>query len=411
MYEYNQNKPPDHFWLNKNNEIIAIYRHDWGHVFAQDVKKFFPEVAYEVWRMDYRADKEYVHVFEDGVIHRSFPAQINSFREGFKKSVFWTSKELLEKISQYINNSKKDLICHIPVDFSPLSYIILKNFKGRIAFLHTSHLNPKLLKPDIYTVHILKFLHRLRMRHTYHNHLKLLTEIAVPVDRLEFFKRNTRANVYKLNSLNFDFNFANKRISKLKARQKLKLNPESFLIFSSSRLVPEKQIDKMIVSLSKSKDLDFVCIISGAGEVQYEQYLKRLVTDLNLCSKVSFVGFLTDKLIYYYCASDVFITTSGSESGPVSAIKAMALDIPVISTDTGITYYLLKVHKAGLILDRQNSDTWADKIKEVIQGKIPEIIDSNILKREYDHEKSIKQLVGYYRKSLKNWYNNRNLRI
>ena len=74
-YEYKDGPKPDFFWLNNKNQQIGIWRIDRGHVFAQDVKTFFPETEFEVWRPDYRAEKEYVHTFEDGVIHRSFPAQ------------------------------------------------------------------------------------------------------------------------------------------------------------------------------------------------------------------------------------------------------------------------------------------------------------------------------------------------
>lgn len=405
-YEYGTTLKPDHSWVNSKGEIIGVWRQDWGHVFAKDVKRFYPEVEFEVWRPDYRAEKEYMHVFKDKVIHRSFPAQMKKFRFGLKRTEFWTSRELVDKLDLFISedHKSKDLLCHIPLDFSYLSNILLKKFKTRLPFLHTSHLNPQLLNPNIATINPLKYLHRLLIRKTLSEHLRLLSEIAVSKDRLEFFNKHTSANVYQFNSLYFDLNWTINKVTKLEARKKLGLYPESLILFSSSRLVPEKQIDKMILSLSEIRDLDFTCIISGAGETKYEFYLKDLVNRSGLGKRVSFVGFLSDNLIDYYCASDFYITTSASESGPVSALKAMALDIPVISTDTGIAFHLLMEHNAGVILDKKNYKSWPGKIKETIQNKNVKTVDIKILNQEYGVERSISQLVFYYKKAIENFW-------
>ncbi len=403
-YEYKDGPEPEFFWINNKNEEICVWRMDRGHVFARDVKKYFPEIDFEVWRPDYRAEKEYAHIFEDGVTHRSFPARTVQFRRGLKQDKFWTSVELLEKLEQYVDQDSEDqdLILHLPVDFSYLSYTIIRKFVGKIPFLHTSHLNPSLLNPSLSTYNPIKYLHRLLMKITYNKYLKFLTEIAVPADRVNFFKKNTSANIHLLNSLNFDFEWAKNKISRAEARKKLSLPPETFILFSSSRLVSEKQIDKMLLSLSELKGLDFKCIISGVGDIKYEKYLKELVKKLSLDSKISFVGFLTDDLIDHYCAADVFITTSGSESGPVSAIKAFALGIPVISTDTGIAANLLKENDAGVILDKKNNAHWAKKIRSVINNMEISRIDPEMLINEYDLKNSIIQLVDSYKRSIKN---------
>lgn len=407
-YEYGNTVKPDHSWENSKGEIIGVWRQDWGHVFAKDVKRFFPEVEFEVWRPDYRADKEYMHVFKDQVIHRSFPAQMKKFRFGLKRTGFWTSRELVEKLDLYISEDQKskDLLCHIPLDFSYLSHILLKKFKTRLPFLHTSHLNPQLLNPKIATINPLKYLHRLFIKKTLSGHLKLLSEIAVSKDRLEFFNTHTSANVYQFNSLNFDFNWTINKVTKLDARKKLGLDPEALILFSSSRLVPEKQLDKMILSLSEIQGLDFTCIISGKGEEKYEIFLKNLVKQVGLGDRVTFVGFLSDNLIDYCCAADFYITTSASESGPVSALKAMALEIPIISTDTGIAYNLLSENNAGVILDKNNYNSWPETIKGALQNKNVITVNSQILNQEYGVEKSISQLVYYYQKAIENFWKN-----
>lgn len=243
-YLYQESLPPDHSWINDKDEQIGIWRSDWGHIFAENVKRFFPKVDFEVWRPDYRVEKEYLYVFEDGVVHRSFPAQKVTFWRGLKPEKYYISKELILKLSQFIiiHKHTKDLVVHIPLDFSYLTHIILKKFNRLVPFLHTSHLNPELLNVDLKTANPLSYLHRFFIKLTYNKHKKMLKEIAVSKDRTDFFERYTNANIYHLDFLNFDFGWADNKTSKGYARRKLNLPTDKKIIFSSSRLVPEKQV-------------------------------------------------------------------------------------------------------------------------------------------------------------------------
>lgn len=404
-YESESVLDADYFWINSKGEHVDIWRADWGHVFAQDVKRFFPEVAFEVWRPDYRAETELVHVFDDGVVHRTFPSRKVKFREGLKTALYASSDELIEKLATIVreHEGSKDLVCHLPLDFSYLGHTILKKFNGKIPFLHTSHLNPNLLNADLKTSNPLKLIHRKFIKRTYDKHKLLLGDIVVTLDRIDFFKKYTHSNVYQLNSLFFDFAWANTKISKGEARKKLNLDPDIFIIFSSSRLVPEKQIDILIRCLAELKSLQFLCIISGSGEVAYQDELKELVNMSGLSNQVSFVGYLTDELVDYYCASDAFISTSKSEGGPVSGIKAMALDVPIISTNTGIVYSLLKENNAGVILSKKDTSLWVQQIARVIEGEKIGKVDIQKLKKDYELKSSIEQLVKYYQKAIDNF--------
>jgi glycosyltransferase involved in cell wall biosynthesis len=407
-YENNSNLTPDHYWHNTKGEMIGVWRQDWGHIFAKDVKRFHPEIEFEVWRPDDRAEKECMHVFPDGVIHRSFPAQKAMFWHGLKPEKYYTSKELIKKLAQFIEmqQARRELICHIPLDFSCLSYIILKRFGKKIPFLHTSHLNPELLNINLKTLNPLSFFHRLLINAKYLKYKSMLKEIAISEDRMDFFKRYTRANVYQLDLLNLDLEWGDKKISKNQAREKLNLPCGKKIIFSSSRLVPEKQIDKLIFALSGLKEYDFICYISGSGEADYENYLRQLCFNLSIEDRIIFTGFLDQELADYYCASDLFISTSISEGGPVSVIKAMALEIPVISTNTGIAWHILKDNEAGMIIDKNKPEEWRKTIAEFLNGKQIQVIDSYKLRDKYKLERSINQLVTYYMLAISNFYKN-----
>lgn len=391
--------------------MIGIWRDDWGHVFAKDVRSHYTDISYEVWRPDFRADKIYIHRFDDGVVHRSFPAEKVIFRMGLKTSKFWSSKALLSRLERVVNENQytQDLLLHFPLDFSYIGHAILKKYRTRVPMLHTSHLNPLLLKSQLETNRPLKNLHRMLLNRTYKTHLKYLREIAVSADRIDFFRKHTDAKIHRLDSLLFDFKWADNKISKEKARKNLGLQKNDFILLSSSRLVPEKQLDKMLYALSRISKNNYKCIISGAGEREYEEYLNKLTIKYGLQDQVIFTGFLTKNLLEYYCASDAFITTSSSEAGPVSAIKALALEIPVIATNTGIVGYLLKEHNAGLILKKDRSKEWSVMLERVVGGERIKIISAKTLEKEYGKFNSTRKLVDCYKSSIERfWYEKSN---
>ncbi len=412
-YDYQFSLKLDHTWLNDKGEEIWVWRGDWGHVFAFNVKKLFPEIDFEVWNLDYRAEKEYAHTFEDGVVHRTFPAEKEHHRFGLKYRDSASSTAMLSKLEQLVEQHKesKDLICHLPLDYAYLGHQILKRFHKKLPFLHTSHLNPELLNVSLNTWSPFKLVHRFFLKMEMDDHKRLLGDIAVTSDRIDFFNRHTHSTVKLLNTLYFDFRWANNALSREEARKKLSLDPGVFIFFTSSRLVPEKQMDKLIHSLATLKDNNFLCLVSGSGEKEYEEELKALVNNLGLQQHIRFTGFLNAELKDYYCASNVFITPSASEGGPVSAIKAMALGIPVISTDTGIVASLLKQHKAGMILDKSDSSQWAKEIGNVLSGETLKIIEPVSLANEYDLENSFRQLSIYYAEAIQRFHSKQNTRI
>jgi len=398
---------PDHYWTSQMNEMIGVWRRDRGHAFARDVKRLYPEIDYEVWRPDYRAKKELVHRFEDGVVHRTFPARKRVSFFGLKPIRICYSRSLILKLEESARQAQdtRDVVIHLPVDYSHFGYLILKRFHGRLPFLHTSHLAPEALSVDLKTKNIFKYLHRRFIQRRKNRHKKMLGEIAVAKDRIEYFKKETGSPVHLINSLNqFDFEWAKNKPSREEARKRLSLPASRFILFSSSRLIPEKQVDRLLHVLASLKHHDYLYIISGNGTLEYEEYLKKMSTELELSDKVVYSGYLDDQLLDHYCAADAFIYTSWNEGGPGAGVKALALEVPVIATNTGIVHYLLKEKKAGLILEKDRPETWAGRIEEVMNGLKIQVIDSQQLEKEYGLKQFTRRLVDLYGITAKNFY-------
>lgn len=63
---------------------------------------------------------------------------------------------------------------------------------------------------------------------------------------------------------------------------------------------------------------------------------------------------------------DLFINTTNFDNMPVSVIEAMALGLPVVSTNAGGLPYLIHHEKNGLIVSKGNAQEFADAIDKLI---------------------------------------------
>ena len=63
---------------------------------------------------------------------------------------------------------------------------------------------------------------------------------------------------------------------------------------------------------------------------------------------------------------NIFINTTNFDNTPVSVIEAMALGLPVISTNVGGLPYLIDAEKDGVLVPKNNSDTFVNAIDRLI---------------------------------------------
>jgi len=77
--------------------------------------------------------------------------------------------------------------------------------------------------------------------------------------------------------------------------------------------------------------------------------LERLITELNLGSSVRIVGWVKD-LVSFYCALDVFVSASRSESFGLAIAEAMASGVPVVATDTAGAREVMSDEESGFLV-------------------------------------------------------------
>jgi glycosyltransferase involved in cell wall biosynthesis len=106
---------------------------------------------------------------------------------------------------------------------------------------------------------------------------------------------------------------------------------EPEVILGMGRLGPQKDFPTLIKAFALlRKDHDHRLMILGEGEQR--RHLERLVHELGLAGDVSLPGFVENPFAYL-ARSSLFVLSSAWEAAPAVLIEALALDVPVVSTN------------------------------------------------------------------------------
>ena len=108
------------------------------------------------------------------------------------------------------------------------------------------------------------------------------------------------------------------------------------IVLFLSRLDPIKGLDILIEALGKLADSrdDFVLVVAGGGDRDYEKELASLVNSHGLGDRTVFVGMVAghDKWSVLF-DSDLFVLPSHHENFPMAVVEAMAAGLPVVVSD------------------------------------------------------------------------------
>jgi glycosyltransferase involved in cell wall biosynthesis len=118
-------------------------------------------------------------------------------------------------------------------------------------------------------------------------------------------------------------------------RDELSLGQAFPVIGYVGRIMPEKDLETWLRAAAllarKFPSARFVLVGEGKDSGTFNQ-LKRLAAELGIADRTHFPGYRSD-LLPVYEAFDVFVLSSRREGLPNSILEAMALGLPVITTD------------------------------------------------------------------------------
>ncbi len=146
------------------------------------------------------------------------------------------------------------------------------------------------------------------------------------------------------------------------------------VVLSVGRLVEKKGFDYLIkaCAILKARGRQFHCQIVGGGD-DYTETLKSLIKQLDLEDTVTLHGAVTqEELRDIYKQADLFalpclVVDNGDRDGiPNVLVEAMAMRLPVISTDISGIPELISNNVNGLLVPEKNADAMADAIEKLL---------------------------------------------
>lgn len=149
-------------------------------------------------------------------------------------------------------------------------------------------------------------------------------------------------------------------IEKFKFRTREYKKGERIVIVSVGRLEQMKNYDNAIRACLLNKELNFEYRLFGRGKE--EKMLKALIEEMGLSEKVKLMGFSSD-IVQDLKGADIFLMPSLWEGFGLAVLEAMAIGLPVVSSNVAGLRGLVGEHgKSGFLLDPNDIQGIADSL-------------------------------------------------
>lgn len=189
------------------------------------------------------------------------------------------------------------------------------------------------------------------------------------ITKEELVNRGCSARVeYVPNGIELE-NFTDERAAETRGRY-VQSN-EKFLLYVG-RVAPEKSLDILIRSfalvLQQIPNARLVIVGDGAAKKDLED----LADTLGIKGEIVFTGYIANTSVVaqgFFFAADLFVTTSKTESGPVTVMEAHACSLPCVGVDGRNTPYLIDDGKNGRVVAPDNPTAFADAIVELLTNE------------------------------------------
>lgn len=293
-----------------------------------------------------------------------------------------SDQRLLEKFSRYaktVNVVNEKIDIDILINCSPYKSSIEKfsnvNYKKVFLWFHHFGKSEESIFNDI-------------------EHLKKLDKIIVVSETQKKIMLQQSYSQYIYDKIEVIYNILNTDEIKIKSLEPVDLDFSSPLnIITISRLSPDKGFYRKLVlgKLLKERGIDFKWYIVGSSYYsKIEKDIKKMFKEYK--DNFIFLGIKHNPFrILKHC--DYLALLSDDETWGMTITEAKILGIPCIITDFDVAFEQITDMENGIILERYNTDSYANRIDDIINNKRK--FKKNLEKFEYDITKIINAWLEY----------------
>ncbi len=169
------------------------------------------------------------------------------------------------------------------------------------------------------------------------------------------------------------FALAREQFNRHEFLQRWKLSEKSLLVGTVGELTPLKGQQEFLGAAAQISKPIAGCnfIIAGidhSPDGRNEAQIERLIDELNLRKQVRRVKWLDD-LAQLYCALDVFVSASHTESFGLAIVEAMASGTAVVATETEGAREIIRPGETGLLTSIGNPNELAAAIQSLLSDE------------------------------------------
>lgn len=212
-----------------------------------------------------------------------------------------------------------------------------------------------------------KFLLRWIVRHLTRQQCSQVDSVVVPTQAFSNVLREygVRSELY-INPTGIDLvRFSHGDGSRFRAEHAIAAG-RPVLIFVG-RMVHEKNIDILlrVVAMLKQQIPEMMLLLVGEGPAQ--EHLRQLGSELGITGNMKWIGNLSslETLCDCYCAGDIFVFASRTETQGLVLLEAMALGVPVVSTARMGTIDILDGCQGAVVVE-EDEKAFCVAIEEIL---------------------------------------------
>lgn len=156
-------------------------------------------------------------------------------------------------------------------------------------------------------------------------------------------------------------------IGKYQFRIRENIKPNLLYVRSFHKIYNPLMAVRVFALLKRKYPETILCMVGPDKDGSQEEVLK-LAQELNVQENLLTPGYMSKKDWHELAKSyHIFINTTDHDNTPLSVIEAMALGLPVISTNAGGVPFLIENNVTGLLVERNDDKGMAEAINRLIK--------------------------------------------
>jgi len=230
-------------------------------------------------------------------------------------------------------------------------------------------------------------------RYKKHSHIFnfLLSDARTIISPSEYLQKSFQNNSFPITVIP---NYIDLEKYSFKSRKKIK--PHLLWVRAIHSIYNPSMAIHVLDQIRKIYPNALLCMVGPIKDNKIMEELNDMMSRLNLENHVTFTGQLSKKQWIELSANyDIFINTTNYDNTPITLLEAMALGLPIVSTNVGGVPYLIDDNVTGLLVEVKKSAQMVERINELISGKID----------GYQIARNAREAVSHYDKNeiIKQW--------